>query len=44
MASAGETAYITEPAHNVIAWWTTGRPDTPVAVPAEATSQQGAPA
>ncbi|MFE2303700.1 C-terminal binding protein [Streptomyces sp. NPDC059445] len=49
-------AYVTGPAHNVIAWWTTGRPHTPVVVPATATapdpaataprtaSTQGAPA
>ncbi|MEU9361643.1 C-terminal binding protein [Streptomyces sp. NPDC048301] len=44
-------AYILEPARNVLAWWTTGRPHTPVVVPAGQTGhtqtttlRQGAPA
>ncbi|MFE6189651.1 C-terminal binding protein [Streptomyces sp. NPDC056465] len=44
-------AYILEPARNVLAWWTTGRPHTPVVVPdaradgsQPASLRQGAPA
>ncbi|MFJ9161510.1 C-terminal binding protein [Streptomyces griseoviridis] len=42
LSDASLRAYATEPARNVIAWWTTGRPHTPVVVPADATSGQGA--
>ncbi|WP_432176829.1 C-terminal binding protein [Streptomyces sp. Tue6028] len=34
LTDASLRAYATEPARNVIAWWTTGRPHTPVTVPA----------
>ncbi|MFE2584325.1 C-terminal binding protein [Streptomyces sp. NPDC059378] len=33
LSDASLRAYATEPARNVIAWWTTGRPHTPVVVP-----------
>nr|WP_272926138.1 C-terminal binding protein [Streptomyces sp. SID8379] len=49
LSDASLRAYVTEPARNVIAWWTTGRPHTPVVVPApeampapSTTSPQGA--
>ncbi|MEV8603220.1 C-terminal binding protein [Streptomyces griseoviridis] len=42
LSDASLRAYATEPARNVIAWWTTGRPHTPVVVPADAISGQGA--
>lgn len=35
LTDASLRAYVLEPAHNVLAWWTTGRPHTPVVVPAE---------
>ncbi|MFD4227471.1 C-terminal binding protein [Streptomyces sp. NPDC058545] len=51
LTAASMRAYLSGPAHNVIAWWTTGRPQTPVVVPEPATttaprtaSTQGAPA
>ncbi|MEV6263186.1 C-terminal binding protein [Streptomyces sp. NPDC051784] len=44
-------AYVLEPARNILGWWTTGRPNTPVvvpagdsAVPANTPLRQGAPA
>ncbi|MEV5604400.1 C-terminal binding protein [Streptomyces sp. NPDC052299] len=33
LSDASLRAYVTEPAANVIAWWTTGRPRTPVVTP-----------
>ncbi|MEU1350977.1 C-terminal binding protein [Streptomyces sp. NPDC005795] len=36
LSDASLRAYVTGPANNVIAWWTTGRPNTPVVVPDEA--------
>ncbi|MEU9203457.1 C-terminal binding protein [Streptomyces sp. NPDC048332] len=33
LSDASLRSYVTGPAHNVIAWWTTGRPNTPVVVP-----------
>ncbi|MGN5632723.1 C-terminal binding protein [Streptomyces sp. AC154] len=36
LTDASLRAYALEPARNVLAWWTTGRPHTPVVVPAEA--------
>ncbi|MFD6040206.1 C-terminal binding protein [Streptomyces koyangensis] len=33
LSDASLRAYATEPARNVIAWWTTGRPRTPVVTP-----------
>lgn len=33
LSDASLRAYVTEPARNVLAWWTTGRPLTPVVVP-----------
>ncbi|MDI3417820.1 C-terminal binding protein [Streptomyces luteolus] len=33
LTDASLRAYATEPARNVIAWWTTGRPHTPVVTP-----------
>ncbi|MFD8686122.1 C-terminal binding protein [Streptomyces sp. NPDC059651] len=48
LSDASLRAYVTGPARNVIAWWTTGRPDTPVVGPDEAAAPaprtQGAPA
>ncbi|MGY0489044.1 C-terminal binding protein [Streptomyces sp. WG-D5] len=40
LSDASQRAYVTEPARNVIAWWTTGRPHTPVVDPT--TRTQGA--
>lgn len=36
LSDASLRAYVTEPARNVVAWWTTGRPNTPVVTPAPA--------
>ncbi|MFK3732211.1 C-terminal binding protein [Streptomyces sp. NPDC088090] len=47
LSDASLRAYATEPARNVLAWWTTGRPLTPVVVPDAPTRTprtQGAPA
>ncbi|WP_306320236.1 MULTISPECIES: C-terminal binding protein [unclassified Streptomyces] len=33
LSDASLRAYVTEPARNVLAWWTTGRPHTPVVDP-----------
>ncbi|MGW6209714.1 C-terminal binding protein [Streptomyces sp. NPDC055089] len=51
LSDASLRAYVTGPAHNVIAWWTTGRPNTPVVLPEQVTTPvprtagtQGAPA
>ncbi|MER5946511.1 C-terminal binding protein [Streptomyces sp. NPDC001904] len=51
LTDASLHAYATDPARNVIAWWTTGRPHTPVVGPDPATTtapgttpRQGAPA
>lgn len=48
LTDASLRAYVTGPAHNVITWWNTGRPKTPVAGPDRLTtltaSTQGAPA
>ncbi|MFE6887661.1 C-terminal binding protein [Streptomyces sp. NPDC057694] len=38
LTDASTHAYATDPARNVIAWWTTGRPNTPVAGPTRATT------
>ncbi|MFG2944577.1 C-terminal binding protein [Streptomyces adustus] len=38
LSDASLRGYVTEPARNVIAWWTTGRPHTPVVVPSSATA------
>ncbi|MDP5310131.1 C-terminal binding protein [Streptomyces poriferorum] len=38
LSDASLRAYATGPAHNVIAWWNTGRPKTPVVVPDGATT------
>ncbi|MBO1337983.1 C-terminal binding protein [Streptomyces sp. VRA16 Mangrove soil] len=43
LSDASQRAYVTEPARNVIAWWTTGSPLTPVVTPAAARTE-GAPA
>lgn len=42
LTDASLRAYVTEPARNVIAWWTTGRPHTPVVTPDATTTTQGA--
>ncbi|MER5437843.1 C-terminal binding protein [Streptomyces sp. NPDC002790] len=45
LSDASLRAYATEPARNVIAWWTTGRPHTPVVDPTaspDTTRTQGA--
>ncbi|MGZ2355109.1 C-terminal binding protein [Streptomyces sp. 372A] len=50
LTDASLRAYVTKPAENVIAWWTTGRPKTPVVTPRPAAttppadSTQGDPA
>lgn len=43
LTDASLRAYVLEPARNVVAWWTTGRPYTPVVVPAGAAAPAGAP-
>ncbi|MDQ8707173.1 C-terminal binding protein [Streptomyces sp. LHD-70] len=42
LTDASLRAYATEPARNVIAWWTTGRPHTPVVTPDATATAQGA--
>ncbi|MCQ4208589.1 C-terminal binding protein [Streptomyces longispororuber] len=42
LTDASLRAYVTEPARNVIAWWTTGRPHTPVVVPDTTAATEGA--
>ncbi|OIJ65275.1 C-terminal binding protein [Streptomyces mangrovisoli] len=42
LSDASLRAYVTEPARNVIAWWTDGRPHTPVVVPSGPTATASA--
>ncbi|MFD4376730.1 C-terminal binding protein [Streptomyces sp. NPDC058486] len=44
LSDASLRAYATEPARNVLAWWTTGRPLTPVVTPAGVGAAAAAPA